>query len=130
MKQKFFALICLILFSTGINYAVDSKNGNPENANSGKMETLVLSDQLAQNDANGTSQSMNHVIIAPSKKQGKFFSNILKKNFMPQMIKGLVFAGLLVMLVGALLAALGVALIPAIILAVVGCVLMILGALL
>ena len=130
MKQKFIALICLILISTGINYAVDSKNQNPEYANSGKLETLVLSDQFNPNDANGTSQLMNHVIVAPSKKQGKFFQNLFKKSFMPQMIKGLLFAGLLVMLVGALLAALGVALIPAIILAVVGCVLMILGALL
>lgn len=138
MKQKIFTIAVLFILSMNLSYASE----NDQNANDGtENDQVTCKHQIAY--------QADNVVTAPLKIQEKkkvnrsnavtrFFKKSKKKIFekfnlnnllSPQKIIVLMIIGFLIMLPGMILAALGVALIPAIILTVVGGTLVVVGVL-
>ena len=133
MKQKSFAIAILLLVCISFSYAAD-RNQNVKiispDENLNQSEDMSVNDQIfpfniqEKKDIDRTNSHQSFFKKRVTRLLEKFN---LKYLLAPQKIMALMIVGFLIMLPGMILAAIGVALIPAIILTVVGATLLIIG---
>lgn len=138
MKQKILTIAVLFILSMNLSYASE----NDQNANTGtENDQVTCKHQMPDNGENNItapSEIKENNKVTKSNAVKRFFKKSkkrlfekfnMKKLLSPQKVIVLMIIGFLIMLPGMILAALGVALIPAIILAVVGGTLVVVGVL-
>jgi hypothetical protein len=127
MKKKILSIALLFMFSPLMSLAADNLPDEPVQNDS---EIVTVEHEQQSNDQQVLPLKVEKKSALKFKSFKKFIKKVKTKIFAPQRILILMILGFLLLLPGAILAAVGVALIPAIILAVLGGTLMILGVLL
>ena len=127
MKKKILSIALMFLFSPLLSLAADNL---PDECVQNDSEIVTVENQKQSSDQQVLPLKIEKRSALKFKSVKKFLKKVKTKIFAPQRILILMIVGFLLLLPGAILAALGVALIPAIIFALLGGTLMILGVLL